>query len=239
MSKNITLEDAVAFFGEEMEKVNQKNYDIKVMVVTAILTALVVVLQFMGQFVRLGPFMISLVLIPIVIGAAIGGKNVGAWLGFVFGAVVLISGDAAVFLAINAFGTIVTVLAKGLLCGLAAGWVYEIVEKKNRLAAVVLAAIVCPVVNTGIFLVGCTVFFIDTITAWANGGNVIAYMFLGLVGGNFLVELGANLVLAPGIVRILEIAKKYFGNKIQGVAQSAKEDKIRETSTEESDNTNE
>ena len=218
-----------------MANINQKKNDIKVMVITAILTALVVVLQFMGQFVRLGPFMISLVLIPIVIGAAIGGKKNGAWLGFVFGAVVLISGDAAAFLAVNAFGTIVTVLVKGLLCGLAAGWVYEIIEKKNSLVAVILAAIVCPVVNTGVFLIGCVVFFMDTITAWANGGNVIAYMFLGLVGGNFLVELGANLVLAPGIVRILQVAKKYFGTKVPTAVECESAEKIAETN----DNINE
>ena len=180
------------------------------MVLAAILTALVVVLQFVGQTIRLGPFMISLVLIPIVIGAATCGPAIGAWLGFVFGAFVLISGDAAAFLTVNAFGTIVTVLVKGTLCGLAAGYVYKLLEEKNRTLAVILAAIVCPVVNTGIFLLGCTVFFMDTITLWANGGNVVAYMFLGLVGGNFLVELGMNLVLGPAIVRLVDIAESKF-----------------------------
>ena len=102
--------------GGFMAKTIQKSNSTKTMVATAILTALVVVLQFMGQFIRLGPFMISLVLVPIVIGAAIGGAKSGAWLGFVFGVTVLISGDAAVFLAVNAFGTVVTVLAKGQLC---------------------------------------------------------------------------------------------------------------------------
>lgn len=184
------------------------------MVAAAILTALVVVLQFMGQFIRLGPFMISLVLIPIVIGAAIGGAKIGGWLGFVFGVVVLISGDAAAFLTVDAFGTVVTVLAKGTLCGLAAGFVYQLVEQKNRYLAVILAAIVCPVVNTGVFLLGCVIFFMDTVTLWANGGNVIAYMFLGLVGGNFLVELGFNLVLSPAVVRIIDVAEKYFKVKV-------------------------
>lgn len=201
-----------------MTKVNQKSAT-KTLVMTAILTALVVVLQFMGQFIRLGPFMISLVLIPIVIGAAVGGAKVGGWLGFVFGVVVLISGDAAAFLAVDVFGTVVTVLVKGTLCGLAAGLVYQLVEKKNRYLAVILAAIVCPVVNTGVFLLGCLIFFMDTVTAWANGGNVVAYMFLGLVGGNFLVELGANLVLSPAVVRILDVAEKTVGKKRSAVTK--------------------
>jgi uncharacterized membrane protein len=221
-----------------MTKVNQKRPDTKMLVMTAILTALVVILQFMGQFIRLGPFMISLVLIPIVIGAAVGGAKVGGWLGFVFGVVVLISGDAAAFLAVDVFGTIVTVLVKGTLCGLAAGFVYQLVEKKNRYLAVILAAIVCPVVNTGVFLLGCLVFFMDTVTAWANGGNVVAYMFLGLVGGNFLVELGANLVLSPAIVRILDVAEKSIGKK-KAIKEAAKAENITEKVENTDNNPNE
>ena len=182
----------------------------KTMVLAAILTALVVVLQFIGQTIRLGPFMISLVLVPIVIGAATCGPKIGGWLGFVFGLFVLISGDAAAFLTINIFGTIVTVLLKGVLCGFVAGYVYQLLEGKNKTLAVFVAAIVCPVVNTGVFLLGCAVFFMDTIVLWANGSNVIAYMFLGLVGGNFLVELALNLVLGPAIVRLVNIAEKRF-----------------------------
>ena len=65
------------------------------MVMCAILIALVVVLQSMGSFIRFGPFSISLVLVPIVIGAAICGKWVGALLGFVFSLIVLFFDSAA------------------------------------------------------------------------------------------------------------------------------------------------
>ena len=58
-----------------------------------LITAIVIVLQFLGSFIKLGPFSVSLVLIPIVVGAALYGAKAGAWLGFVFGIVVLISGD--------------------------------------------------------------------------------------------------------------------------------------------------
>ncbi len=197
-----------------MQRKTQLGMSTKTMVLAAILTALVVVLQFVGQTIRLGPFMISLVLIPIVIGAATCGPMIGAWLGFVFGLFVLICGDAALFLSINVFGTIVTVLLKGTLCGLAAGYVYKLLEGKNRTLATFVAAIVCPVVNTGVFLLGCSVFFMDTISAWAlaEGMNVIGYMFVGLVGGNFLVELGMNILLGPAIVRLVDIAEEKFTN---------------------------
>ena len=50
------------------------------LVFCAVMTAIVVILQFMGSFVKFGPFSISLVLIPIVIGAATCGAGAGAWL---------------------------------------------------------------------------------------------------------------------------------------------------------------
>ena len=179
------------------------------MVLGAILTALVVVLQLAGSFIRLGPFAISLVLIPIVIGAATCGPAIGAWLGTVFGVVVLMT-DAASFLAINPVGTVITVLVKGFACGLVAGMVYKLIEKKNVYVAVIAAAIVCPIVNTGVFLLGCLLFFFKTIGEWglAEGyGSALEYMFLGMAGGNFIFELVTNIVLSPVIVRLLNIRK--------------------------------
>jgi len=177
-----------------------------------LLTALVIVLQVMGSFIRFGPFSVSLVLIPIVIGAATCGPYIGAWLGFVFGLAVLLSGDAAAFLVISVPGTIITVLAKGVLCGLLAGLVYRLFAQKNVYVGVFLAAIVCPLVNTGVFLLGCRLFFWDTLITWAAaspfGNNMLAYVFGGLVGFNFLFELGANIILSPIVVKLLNIAQK-------------------------------
>ncbi len=189
----------------------QKKLSTKNLVLSAILTALVIILQLMGSFVKLGPFSISLVLIPIVIGAASCGKGIGAWLGLVFGIVVLASGDAAAFLAINPLGTVLTVLLKGTVCGYLAGLAYKSLEKTNKTFAVALAAIACPLANTGIFLLGCLAFFMGTIAEWASafgfGDNVAEYMIFGLVGANFLFELLTNIILSPIIVRLLNIRK--------------------------------
>lgn len=174
-------------------------------------TAIVIVLQMLGSFIHFGTFSISLVLIPIVIGASLYGPKAGAWLGFVFGMVVLLSGDAAPFLAVNFLGTIVTVLVKGTLSGLCAGLVYKWLSGKNVTLAVATAAVVAPVANTGVFLIGCLLFFLDTVAAWgaaAGFANVGSYMLIGFVGFNFLFELLFNLVLSPVVVRLIHIAKK-------------------------------
>lgn len=181
------------------------------LVLGAILTAIVIVLQILGGFIKFGPFSVSLVLIPIVIGAAKCGVKIGTWLGLVFGTVVLLNGDATAFFAVNVFGTVLTVLLKGAACGFAAGLTYKLLAKYNKYAAVIAAAVVCPLVNTGVFLIGCLLFFLDTIKVWgANLGftNTVSYVFLSMVGGNFLFELASNMILSPVILRILNFKEK-------------------------------
>jgi uncharacterized membrane protein len=192
-----------------------KKMPVEILAMGAVLTALVIILQYMGSFIKLGPFSISLVLIPIVIGTATCGKFIGAWLGFIFGVVVLISGDAAAFLAVNPIGTVITVLVKGAACGFLSGLAYDLcfkLSKGNRYLSTIIAAIVCPIVNTGVFLIGCVIFFLSTISEWAvafgYGENVVEYMFLGLAGGNFVFEFIVNVVFSPIIVRILKAIKK-------------------------------
>lgn len=191
---------------------NQNKQRTQQLALGAILTALVAVLQFLGAFIRFGTFSVSLVLIPIVIGAALCGWKVGAWLGLVFGVTVLLSGDASLFLAVSVPGTVGTVLIKGIACGAAAGAVYKLFERRGRYLAVVLSAIVCPVVNTGVFLIGCAIFFMDTLGGWSQalgfGTDVVRYILFGLVGGNFLLELGTDILLSPIIVRIIDAATK-------------------------------
>lgn len=187
-----------------------KTSNTKTIVGVGLLTAIVVVLQALAVFIRpSGIFNISLVLVPIVVGAALYGWKAGAWLGLVFGVIVLIT-DAAVFLAISVPGTVITVLAKGILCGLAAGAVYRLLAAKNRVVAVVAAAVVCPCVNTGVFLLGCLVFFMPTINEWAAASGYAsagAYMILALVGINFLIEMAVNIVLSSAIVQIIKVGK--------------------------------
>ena len=187
---------------------NRKTMDTHTLTGVAIFTAVVIVLQMLGSFIRFGPFSISLTLIPIVVGAALYGPWAGAWLGFVFGLVVLLSGDAGAFLVVNAWGTVLTVLVKGALAGFMAGVVYGALKKLNIWVAAICAALICPVVNTGVFLLGCKLFFMETIIGWGKAAgfeDVGKFMIYGLVGGNFLFEVLFNIILSPVIVRLIRL----------------------------------
>ena len=187
------------------------------MVGTGVLTAVVIVVYLLTMGISVGPFNITFALIPIVVGAALYGWATGGWLGLVFGAMVLFTGGANAFLVINVPGTIITVLVKGAAAGLVPGLIYSALEKKNRWAATICVAAAAPIVNTGIFLLGCLAFFMGTINEWAAGAgieNAGVYMVTVFVGVNFLVELGANLLLSSVIVRIVDIVKnKLAANK--------------------------
>lgn len=184
-----------------------KNTKTQKIVGIGLFTAIIVALQLLAASIKFGPFSITLVLAPIVIGAALYGIGAGAWLGLAFGVSVLISGDAAAFMTINPAGTVATVLLKGVLAGLVAGLIYKAIERKNKTVAVVLAGIACPIVNTGIFLAGCYLFFQEWLVS-VFGTTGFATVVTGLVSVNFAVELGINMVLASVIVRVIDIGKK-------------------------------
>ena len=186
------------------------------MVGLSILTALVVVLQLVASFVLVGTFPLTLTLVPVVIGAALYGPKAGAWLGGVFGVVVLImcivgvDKGGVILWNVNPILTAVLCILKGALAGLCAGAIYKAIARKNSFGGVIGAAIVSPVVNTGTFIIGLTVFFNPTLVEWAgaDGKDVINYILIVLVGVNFVIELVLNLVLSSVIERLIRYRMK-------------------------------
>lgn len=189
--------------------------NVKKMTGVALLMALVVVLQLLGGMIPpVGGFTISLVLIPIVMGTALYGPQTGALLGAAFGVVVVIGcisgtdvGGAMVFQA-NPILCVLVVMGKGILAGFLSGVVYAALKQKNSTLAMVLAAAVCPVVNTGTFVLCMAAFFMDVLSVWAGGSNVLGYILSGLMLCNFVPELVINLIFSGAGVRILKSLDK-------------------------------
>ncbi len=183
------------------------KFDVRKLTGLALLTAIVVVLQLLTTAVaRAGMFSFTIALVPIVVGAALYGWKSGAWLGFVFACLTLL--DAGAFFAISIPGTIITCIVKGTMAGLMAGVMYKLIEKKNKFIAVLVAAIIAPIMNSGFFVLGCLLFFADFAKQLAGDTNVLVYILVGFVGINFFIELGVNLVLSPTIVKLIRIGKK-------------------------------
>lgn len=180
----------------------------------ALMTAVIIVLQVVASFIKFGPFTITLALAPIIIGAALYGAGAGAWLGAVFGVVVLIAciagwdyGGNVLFTA-NPLLTAALCIVKGAAAGFVSGLVFRGLSRRSSMGAAITAGIVCPVVNTGIFVAGLTLCFYDTLVAWAGGTDLIYYIIFVLTGVNFLLELAINLVLSTVIVRVVGARKR-------------------------------
>ena len=176
----------------------------------ALMTGIIIVLQIVASFIKFGPFTITLALAPIIIGAALYGAGAGAYLGGVFGVVVFIAcvagwdmGGNILFTA-RPLVTLSLCVVKGALAGLAAGAVYRALAQRSPMAGSILAGIMCPVVNTGIFCLGLAGFYYDTLVAWAGGTALVYYVITVLVGLNFLLEMAINLVLSSVIVRVVK-----------------------------------
>ena len=192
---------------------NRRNVKLSTerLVMMAMLTALTAVLAYFGGFIKIGSLAsVNLTLIPVVLGGALLGPFVGAWLGLVSGAVFFLTADAAFWLSLSIPGTIVTVLVKGTAAGLLSGLAYRLVSEFNRYVAVIVSAVVAPIVNTGLFLVGCFIFFMDTVNAGAaaEGMSVGGYLIIFFVGLNFVFELLFNVVLSPMLCRLVDLRKK-------------------------------
>ncbi|MBQ3055003.1 MAG: ECF transporter S component [Oscillospiraceae bacterium] len=192
-----------------------KRNQIQKMVGIALLMALVLVMQTIGGMIPpIGGVSISLVLIPIVIGAAVYGIGAGALLGATFGVIVYINcvtgadpGGAMVFHA-NPVLCFLVVMAKGILAGVVSGVVYRALSGKNAYLAMFVAALVCPLVNTGVFVVCMLTFFVDVLAAWAGGGAILGYVLTGLILANMLPEVLINIVFSPASARIAKAVKK-------------------------------
>ena len=177
-------------------------------------TAVVIVLQLLSYLIKIGTFNLSLVLIPIVLAAVMYGPKYASILGGVFGVIVVLAsiagldGGGHILFNSSPVLTSLVCIGKGVAAGLFAGLMANALKGKNLYAAVVLAAITAPVVNTGLFCISMVLFFKDTLTVWANGANIVYYIIFGLVGVNFLIEFAVNVILSPTVLSVTKALKK-------------------------------
>lgn len=197
----------------------QSNKKILEMTELAILLALVVVLQSISS---LGVVTICLCLIPITLGAMLLDWKGGAILGFAFGLIALFWGIVGkdvftlyLFTA-NPFMTIAICIVKGTLAGVVPAllykWLSKFDYKNSKLIASIVAALSAPIVNTGIFALGCMLIKNDVTSVAGQLGvgadNFVTLLFVVLIGVNFFVEFGVNAVFSPALHKLTTVLDK-------------------------------
>lgn len=188
----------------------KKRFDTVRFAELTILFALVLVLQiFFGQIV-IGSTGFSVVLIPITLGSVLLGPWSGAFLGFTFGVVTLLSGVfgtdafAAVMFHAAPLATSFLCLCKGFFAGLVPGLLYRLIRNKSEWLAVIIASISAPIVNTGLFILISLTLQKPVIEA-NYSTDVLYFLLITCAGVNFIVELIVNAVLSPVVFRIVKV----------------------------------
>lgn len=182
-----------------------RSYKVKKISGVSVMLALTIVLQILSSNIKFGTVEIALGLIPMILGACIYGPAVGFFLGAAQGIVIILSpATLTYFMPINPIATILLCILKTGLAGLVSGIIYKLFKNKNRLIGVGISSFVSPLINTGTYICGVLIFFLEVY------GNSVSALIVGTLTINFLIEIIVMVTLVPIFERILKI----YGKKI-------------------------
>ena len=188
---------------------------------TALLTAVELVLIVISNYVSIGPVNINLALIPIALASMIYGPLAGLFIGLVNGLVTILSPSTqAIFMPISPFGTVFICLLKTGLAGFLAGLIYlpfkNSESSKKKLVGAIIASISVPIINTGLFSVGCYTFFygwLSELTESSSYDSSFLVLLFVIIGINFIFEFTISLLLSPSINMLINYYEKRVKDK--------------------------
>lgn len=190
----------------------------------AVLTALTVILQLLGNTVKIGIVTLNFSLIPIVLAAILLGVWYGTALGAVTGLIILFhcgilgaDGFTNVLFATDPIIISLVCVLKTAAAGALSGLLFKWISKCNGFVATIIAAGIVPVVNSGIFILGMLLIVPSLRAAGfiAEGANAFAVIVIGFVGLNFVFEFALNVIVAPALYRVIKIVDRSLFTKTE------------------------
>lgn len=179
------------------------------LVQTGVLTAIILIMAFTPiGYIKVGALSISLITIPVAIGAIAISPAAGAFLGLVFGITSFIqcfTGDpfGAALLSINAFFTFLVCIPTRTLAGYLTGIIYRLLKKPLKAAAFYISGLCMAVLNTAFFMSILVLFFwkSDAVQSWAQSlGSTAPFMFiLASVSLNAIIEWISTTIIAGSV----------------------------------------
>ena len=199
---------------------NQKR--VRVIAGSAILTALIVVFQIIGNYVQFGMISINLSLLPIALGAILYGPLVGFILGSINGALVLLSPSTGIFLSYSVFWTVLVCILKTGLAGLLSGLIFKLFKGKGMIPGIFISSLIIPIINSGIFILASVTVMRDIfIEAFNKSGmaNMFVFMISVVITWNFLFEFLTTLLLTPTLIYVVKVVTKNYdiGDNLQDI----------------------
>lgn len=182
----------------------------------AILTAIVIIFTFTPiGYIKIGLVEITLLVVPVAIGAVILGPKGGAFLGFMFGFLSFIlsltgmSTFGTMLISINPFYAFLLFVPTRTLMGLCSGLIFRGLNRvvKHDIIAHIVACVSAAALNTLFFMTTFCIFFYQTkeiqdIASTFGTTNVLAFC-VAFVGVNGLVELIVNFIIGAAVSKTL------------------------------------
>ena len=187
------------------------------MVELAMMIAIILLMSFTPLgYLRTPGLSITLLTIPVAVGAIILGPKGGAVCGLAFGATsfyMAVTGSsafAAALFNINPFGTFIVCIVARVLEGWLTGLIYHGLRKTKipSAASVTIASLCCPLLNTTFFMGTLVTLFASTMRESFGMGKVLPFIF-AFVGVNGVVEAIVCFVVGTAISMALKKALRY------------------------------
>lgn len=163
---------------------------------------------------------ITLIVVPVTVGAIVLGPVSGAILGGVFGITSFIqcfgmSPFGAALLDISPVGTFILCMVPRILMGWLTGLIFRAVRKVNNNLSYAVASLAGPLLNTVLFMTSLILIFYQTdfiqgIVEQTGASNVFAFI-IAFVGINGLVEAGACFILGTAVAKAVDIVARRLG----------------------------
>ena len=185
------------------------------------LTAMIVVMAFTPiGYIRVFALSITLIIVPVIIGAITCGPAVGAFLGFVFGCTSFAQcfmGDAlgAILISVSPVGTFVNCVVTRTLVGFLCGLIFRAVRKTGKWSYAIAGASGA-LLNTILFL-GCLMLIFGRVKfspdqAESLGGldSVMSTVITIAIGVNCPIEIAVCAIFGSAIGGAVNAAMKRF-----------------------------
>lgn len=190
------------------------------LVLTALLTALIIVMAFTPLgYLKAGAIEITFITIPVIIGAVLLGPVGGLFLGAVFGITSFIqcfgmSAFGVALFSVSPLRTAIVCIVPRVLMGWLTAVIFKAVSSKDKTSFVqyLVASITGPLLNTILFTGTLLLLFnnapiIIQLKEQFGSTNVMAFA-AAFVGVNGLIEAGVCAVLGTALCKALSVAMK-------------------------------
>ena len=171
-----------------------------------VLIAIMLIFHLTGiGYLKVGVFSLTIMMVPVLIGAITMGPIAGAVLGAVFGASVLILPETQFFIGINPLGTVAVCVGVRVFVGALCGFLFKWFSRFDRIGSWSYGAsgLIAALLNTLLMMTGLALVFGSNAEFNPESTGTIA-LFIGLIAGvslNAFVEAAVCMVIGGAVAR--------------------------------------